>query len=322
MSEENQISVRRVMVVGYGTMGRGIALSFARAGFETTVLSRDPARHGALPHGMRATAEPPAEAPDLIIESVPEEIPLKHALFAQLEACYGTDAHGAGCGHAHLDEQGPILGTNTSGLAIEEIAAPLSEGSRARFMAIHYMQPADTLPMVECAMLEETRPEVAGRAQAALERSGKQVIMLRKPVVGFLINRLQHAVLHEAYHLIEEGIVTVEDVDAFARTLFGPRMCITGLIEQKDLSGLSVHALAQQSIVPALHHSAEPNRMVQAMIAGGDTGAASGKGFYDWRDRDAPARAAEAKAQMAHLIDFLGKLREGDDGQAATGTAG
>lgn len=310
MSEETQQSVRRVMVVGYGVMGRGIAVSFARAGFETIVLSRDPARHGALPHGITAVGEPPAEAPDLIIESVPEEMPLKHALFAQLEACYGTAA------------PGPILGTNTSGLAIEEIAAPLSEGSRARFMAIHYMQPADTLPMVECAMLEETLPEVADRARAALEKSGKQVIMLRKPVIGFLINRLQHAVLHEAYHLIEEGIVTVEDVDAFARTLFGPRMCITGLIEQKDLSGLSVHALAQRSIVPALHHSAEPNRMVQAMIAGGDTGAAAGKGFYDWRDRDASARAASAKAQMGQLIDFLTKLKEGDDGQTAANTTG
>ncbi|MDP6953606.1 MAG: 3-hydroxyacyl-CoA dehydrogenase NAD-binding domain-containing protein [Alphaproteobacteria bacterium] len=310
MSNDTQQPIRRVMVVGYGTMGRGIALSFARAGFETTVMSRDPSRHGALPHGMTAVADPPAEAPDLIIESVPEETPLKHALFAQLESCYGT---GSG---------GPILGTNTSGLPIEEIAAPLSEGSRSRFMAIHYMQPADTLPMVECAMLEETLPEVAERAQAALERSGKQVIMLRRPVIGFLINRLQHAVLHEAYHLIEEGIVTVEDVDAFARTLFGPRMCITGLIEQKDLSGLSVHALAQQSIVPALHHSAEPNKMVQAMIAGGDIGAASGKGFYNWRERDATARAAEAKAQMGQLIDFLAALRKSDDGETATGAEG
>jgi len=310
MNEKHEHSVRRVMVVGYGTMGRGIALSFARAGFETIVLSRNPARHGTLPHCMTAVSEPPTEAPDLIIESVPEEISLKHALFAQLEACYGTGA------------QDIILGTNTSGLPIEKIAAPLSQGNRKHFLATHYMQPADTLPMVECAMLEETLPEVADRARTALEQSGKQVIMLRKPVIGFLINRLQHAVLHEAYHLIEEGVVTVEDVDAFARTLFGPRMCITGLIEQKDLSGLGVHALAQQSIVPALHHSAEPNPMVQAMIAGGDTGAASGKGFYDWQNRDAIARADEAKAQMAQLIDFLARLKKDNDGQATTGSAG
>jgi 3-hydroxyacyl-CoA dehydrogenase len=62
--------------------------------------------------------------------------------------------------------------------------------------------------------------------------------------------------------------------------------------------------------------------MVQAMIAGGDIGAASGKGFYNWRERDATARAAEAKAQMGQLIDFLAALRKSDDGETATGAEG
>ena len=61
----------------------------------------------------------------------------------------------------------------------------------------------------------------------------KESIVLQRPIIGFLINRLQHALLHEAYCMVEDGIVSVEDVDKFARRGFGPRMCVTGLIERK-----------------------------------------------------------------------------------------
>lgn len=291
MTTIDNAPVERVLVVGYGAMGSGIALSFARAGFATTVLSRDPDRHGALPHGMTAVAEPPAQAPDLIIESVPENMDTKIATFRRLEEVYGSGP------------EGPILATNTSGLPIEDIAAALS--SKERFLAAHYMQPADSLPMLEVARISETRDDVVARTIDALERSGKQVIVLNKPIIGFLINRLQHAILHEAYFLIESGIVSVEDVDRFARTLFGPRMCITGLIQQKDLSGLDVHAMAQRSIVPDLHHGAEPSRLLQDMYDAGHLGAKTGRGFYDWTDRDVDAVRRDAKQKLEALIAYL-----------------
>jgi 3-hydroxybutyryl-CoA dehydrogenase len=291
MTSDTVAPVERVLIIGYGAMGSGIALSFARAGFATTVLSRDPERHGALPHGMTATAELPAEAPDLIIESVPEEIDTKIATFQRLEEAYGTGP------------EGPILATNTSGLPLDEIAAHLT--AKERFLAAHYMQPADTMPMLEVAKIEETRDDVLTRTIDALERTGREVIVLKKPVTGFLINRLQHAILHEAYYLIEEGVVTVEDVDRVARSLFGPRLCITGLIKQKDLSGLDVHALAQRSIVPALHHGAEPAKMLQEKYAAGDLGAKSGRGFYDWRDQDVDAVRRDAKKKLEDLLAYL-----------------
>jgi 3-hydroxybutyryl-CoA dehydrogenase len=232
--------------------------------------------------------------PDLVIEAIPEDLELKRELFGRLERAYGAGA------------EGPILATNTSGLSIEDIAAPLA--ARERFLAIHYLQPADALPMVEAACLPETREDVLARSRAALERTGKEVIVLRRPVIGFLINRLQHALLHEAYHLVETGVVEVEDIDRFARRLFGPRMCVTGLIEQKDLGGLDVHALAQRSIVPALHHSPEPCRVLQDKYEAGDLGAKTGKGFYDWRGRDVEAYRREAKDKMARLVAFLDSL--------------
>src|SRR3546814_9263478 len=128
-----------VLVVVYGTMGKGIVLSFARAGFDTTVLSRDPSRIADLPEGARAVAELPAEAPDLVIESVPERIELKATLFERLERAYG-DA--------------PILASNTSGLPLDRMAAPLAHP--ANFLGIHYMHPAEALPLVEVLRVPQT----------------------------------------------------------------------------------------------------------------------------------------------------------------------
>src|SRR3546814_17350622 len=98
------------------------------------------------------------------------------------------------------------------------------------------------------------------RTVDAMERTGKEVIRLNRPVAGFLFNRLQHALLHEAYWMIEQGIVTAADVDTFARRAFGPRMCVTGVIEPKDLSGNDTHELVQKGVVPHLKIGREARR--------------------------------------------------------------
>jgi 3-hydroxybutyryl-CoA dehydrogenase len=86
-------------------------------------------------------------------------------------------------------------------------------------------------------------------------------------------------------------------------------MCITGLIEQKDLSGLDTHALVQRAIVPHLNHSAEPAKLVQDMYARGDIGVKSGKGFYDWSKRDPRKRQAEARAKLAEILALLDRQK-------------
>jgi len=111
--------------------------------------------------------------------------------------------------------------------------------------------------------------------------------------------------LHEAYWMIEQGIVTAADVDIFARRAFGPRMCVTGVIEQKDLSGIDTHALSQLGIVPHLHHGAEPIRLVQDMYARGDLGVKTGKGFYDWTGRDVDAYKRKAAEKLKRILAII-----------------
>ena len=288
MDVADKDSIHTVMVVGSGSMGRGIILSFAMAGFNTIVLTRDPTRLSDLPQDVTARQELPEESPDLIIEAIPEKMELKEALIERLEQTYGDT---------------PILASNTSSLPLDKIADGLK--NPGRFIGIHYMHPAESLPMVEVIRVSQTSDHTLSRVKAALKKTGKESIVLKKPIVGFLINRLQHALLHEAYYLIEEGIVEAKDIDDFAKWMFGPRMCVTGLIEQKDISGLDTHALAQQGIVPHLHLSRKPSRVVQDRYERGELGVKTGRGFYDWRGCDVASHKAHAEYKLQKLIKLL-----------------
>ena len=278
----------QILVVGSGVMGRAIALSFARTGHATAVLSRNAASAGEIGEGVAVIDELPDEAPELIIESVPEVAELKLALYARLEAVHGGRS---------------ILASNTSGLSLPDLAAGLRHPEK--FVGIHYFQPADIAPMVEIARVEATEPAVLTRADELVRASGKRTVVLHEALPGLLINRLQHALLHEAYYLIERGICTAADIDAAARHLLGPRMAVTGLIEQKDLSGLDTHALAQAAIVPYLHHEAEPSEVVQAKYRDGRIGIKTGTGFYDWREMDVPAYQKACAALLDRVLASL-----------------
>jgi 3-hydroxybutyryl-CoA dehydrogenase len=108
--------------------------------------------------------------------------------------------------------------------------------------------------------------------------------------------------------MIAEGVATADTIDRIARWALGPRMCVTGLVEQKDIGGLTAHALAQRSIVPTLDHTGVPNAMVQAMVARGDTGLDAGRGFFDWAGLDAKKVRAATGARLRAVLDALAAL--------------
>jgi 3-hydroxybutyryl-CoA dehydrogenase len=291
-------AISRVLVVGYGVMGRGIAKSFAEAGFATEVLSRRAAEIRDAPPGVSIVARLPETAPDLVIESVPEVAEVKRQAYAAIEAAYGGAA---------------IIATNTSGLPLPELERDLAHPEH--FCGTHYFMPADTSAVVEVMAGTRTDPAALDAVADAMRRTGKHVVVLRRPIVGYLVNRLQHALLHEAYHLLSSGVATVDEIDQAGRLMLGPRMCINGIIEQKDIGGLEIHARAQQSIVPTLEHTGVPNWYLQDLVNRGEVGLGAGLGFYDWRRCDAPAVLRDTGARLKALMTFLRSL-----GPRATGT--
>lgn len=285
--------IQTVLIYGYGVMGRGVAKTFADAGFTTIVKSSRAGKLAGLPAGTSVVERLPKDAPDLVIEFVPEEARVKQAVYAEVEAAYSGDG----------ESKAPLIASGTSGLDLVELARGMKHPER--FLGVHYFMPADTAPVVEVmAGLATARGDV-DRVADALKRTGKEPVVLYKPIVGFLVNRLQHAILHEAYYLIEAGVASAEQIDHAARRMLAPRMCLNGLIQQKDVSGLKIHADAQESIVPKLFHNATPNPMLQTMVALGRTGLSAGKGFYDWSGCDVEAVRRQASRQLAELLEFL-----------------
>lgn len=285
----DSMRVQSVLIVGYGVMGQGVSATFAAAGFDTIVKSSRAAELDGLPDGVVAVAEFPEKAPDLVIEFVPEDIPIKQEVFASIEAAYPDDD--------------VIIATGTSGMSLDELGKKLQRPEL--FTGIHYFMPADTTAVAEVMAGPGAPAEIVDAVADAVARTGKEIVTLYKPIVGFLINRLQHIILHEAYYLVEEGVATPADIDMAARKMLAPRMCLNGLIEQKDTSGLEIHALAQRSIVPELHPVDTPNPLIQDMVARGEVGLSAGQGFYDWDGCDVDLVRKQSSERLRKLSKFL-----------------
>jgi len=281
-----------VLIAGSGIMGRAIARTFADAGIATAILSRNPTAVGDLAPGVTVVGALPTVAPALIIESIPEQMPLKLAFNQSVEDAYGGKT---------------ILASNTSSLPLQDMADHLQHPKA--FCGIHYFQPADLTPLVELARVAGTADATLRQAQNLLERSGKKVVVLQRPVQGLLINRLQHAILNEAYHMIDSGLCTAADVDLAAKELLGPRMSVTGLIEQKDLSGLDTHARAQIELVPALDQSGVAARVIRQKLDDNQLGIKTGAGFYRWQGIDLDAYRRQAGQLLSDVINRLDQGR-------------
>ena len=273
-------------------MGRGIAKSFAAAGIPSAILSRHAAKVSGVDARVTLLDKLPQAAPLLVIESVPEKMELKFACYAAIESAY------AGA---------PVLASNTSGIDLEALAQPLKYPGR--FIGMHYFMPADVNTMVEVAPVRATDAAAVDAAVQLLQAAGRNFVRLKRAVAGLLINRLQHAILHEAYYLIDEGVATAQEIDRCAREMLAPRMCITGLIEQKDISGLDTHALAQRALVPVLHHGDKPRRALQDLYEAGHLGIKTGRGFYDWSGKDPDQIKAESGRRLTELLDYLKQQR-------------
>src|ERR1700704_134176 len=138
--------IKTVLIYGYGVMGRGVAKTFADAGFATLVKTSRAGKLEGLPAKTSVVEQLPKEAPDLVIELVPADVRLKQGVHAELEgACSGNDA--------------PLIPAGPAGLDLVELARRMKRPER--FLGIHYFMPADTAPVVEVmAGLVTPSPEV------------------------------------------------------------------------------------------------------------------------------------------------------------------
>jgi 3-hydroxybutyryl-CoA dehydrogenase len=282
------IDFDRVMVIGAGTMGHGIAHVAAAAGCEVLLhdVDEDRVRKGIdgirrnLDKGVekgkvsaeqresvleRVRGEARLEAAadvGLVIEAVPESLDLKRELFGALD---GIARHEA------------VFASNTSSLSIGRIAEATSR--RERVVGMHFFNPVHLMPLLEIVRAETTSEETVTASRAFAARLGKDPIVVRD-VPGFATSRLGVALGLEAMRMLEQGVATAEDIDK--AMVLGYRHPM-GPLRLTDLVGLDVRlAIAEHLHRELGSESFRPPKILRSMVADGRLGKKSGRGFYDW----------------------------------------
>lgn len=244
----------RIAVVGGGSIGVSWCLVFARAGHTVILHDSEPARLEAARVELREKLAPLAVAGLLdedaetiagrvdfelelpaavagaswVQECVPEDLALKQALVATLEAHIGDDC---------------ILASSSSALMPSRIFAGLRRPERA--LVVHPANPPHLLPIVELVAGEGTAPAVIHEAERILLEAGMSPVRVEREVEGFVYNRLQGAVLREAYALVRDGVIDVDGIDRVMCDGLGRRWAVVGPFETCDLNtrgGIAVHA--------------------------------------------------------------------------------
>jgi 3-hydroxyacyl-CoA dehydrogenase len=142
-----------------------------------------------------------------------------------------------------------------------------------------------------------------------LREAGKAPVLLTKAVPGFLINRLQIALLREALSLVEKGVVTIEDVDTAVRNSIGRRLSVAGVFEVCDVAGLDVVQAAAENVIGELDGSTKISPLIGERVRRGELGIKSGQGLYSW----APESVARVQGRIAKA---LAEIRRWDRMQA------
>lgn len=302
----------RVVVIGTGTMGPGIAEVFALGGWRTVLCGRTAGSVGSglslarlaganletfglLEPGRAASADERVSGStdldgsvaraDLVVETVAEDIAVKRALFQRLERAAPPSA---------------ILVTNTSGLRISEIAGAVSRPERVAGM--HWWNPPHLIPLVEVVMGERTDEATCEAVVAIAERLGKRPVVVRKDVPGFIANRLQYALLREAVNLVAEGVASASDVDRAMRSGPGLRYAVLGPLETADFIGLDIVAQVMDSVLPTLNGATRRPDLVERLVGENALGRKAGRGFYDYAGRRTDEVLTERDEKLARLI--------------------
>lgn len=306
--------IRRAAVIGGGAMGTGIALELALGGREVTLFNtRDETgaraleqlrgelallvEGGLITEGRASAAlervrrttrlAEAVEGQDYIAEAVPERLPLKQEVFAELDRLAAPDV---------------LLASNTTALPVTAIARDC--GHPERVLAVHYYLPAHLLPLVDIVPGDRTSPEALEAARALMESLGKTPVVFPRDVPGTVGPRLQTALLGEAFRLVQEGVASPELIDRVLTQGIGRRFGVTGLFDRLDLAGLD-------TVAGVLQAQGKP---VPPVLAGkverGELGLKSGQGFYSWSAEETRAfQVRVARHLMAQLV------RDRDEGR-------
>ncbi len=279
----------KLVVIGAGLMGSGIAQVAAVAGWTVVLRDVDEASLTRGVAGVRASLDRfvakermsgedaelavgristttdlgAAGDADVVVEAVFESLPVKLGVFAELDA---------------VCRDGAVLATNTSAIPITQIATATSRPESV--VGTHFFSPVPMMALCELVRGYRTSDETLATARSFAEELGKTCVVVNRDVAGFVTTRLISALAVEAVRLVETGVASAEDVDTACRLGFGHAM---GPLATIDLTGVDVMRNATSNIyTDTQDEKFFPPELLTRMVTAGDLGRKSGRGFYSY----------------------------------------
>src|ERR1051325_1081121 len=283
--------MKSIGVIGAGTMGSGIALSSALAGYEVVLydiadafLQRAYRNIGAITDKAvergKMTHQEANEAAmrirtsshfdhlktcELVIEAAIEKLETKQEIFSKLGDMCGEEC---------------LLATNTSSLSISAIASATRKPSRV--LGLHFFNPAHIMKLVEIVRGHETTDDVMYRAEGYIKQLGKTPVLARD-TPGFIVNRVARNFYGEAFRLLADGTATHEQIDRIMKS----NGFAMGPFELMDLIGIDVNLAVTESVYNQFFHEPRfrPHLVQQKMVEANLLGKKTGRGFYDYSQK-------------------------------------
>ena len=307
--------IHQIAVIGLGRMGHGIAQTFAQAGYpvraydssaeaRASVLQRirgnleDFARSDVLqPEAIEeivqriAVAETEAQAAqdaDFVVEAIAEQLPVKQDFMQRIESRVSDST---------------IIASNSSTFTISQSGTGMRFPSRA--IVTHWFNPPHIVPTVEVVPGPDTTEEVTETTVGLHRQIGKVAVRVNAEIPGFLVNRVQIAMIREVWDLYQRGVASPKDIDAAIRGSLGFRLAACGPLAICDFGGVDIWATVYQGLAPDLRSNAELPAGVRKLVEEGRCGTRTGGGLHDYASEDVDAlttRRDEAMLQLAKLL--------------------
>lgn len=308
-------SNQTVAVLGLGTMGHGIAQVFATARLTVRCWDEEKSARQSLHKRIRGNlgafvgaglvqrrsvkgileritvCESETEAVSgahFVTEAVREDLAVKQDLFARLEGAVSAKT---------------ILASNSSTFPISASAAKMQRPERA--IVTHWFNPPHIVPVVEVVPGARTSAAVTAKTLALMRSIGKEPIHLLQEIPGFVVNRVQIAVMREVWDLLDRGIASPQDIDAAISGTMGFRLAAVGPLEVNDFGGLDIHTRVFENLVPGIQSGTEIPGCIRKLVAGGHFGVKSGRGIYSYSPAEAARRTRRRDRRFLELLKLL-----------------
>ncbi|MGE8203234.1 3-hydroxyacyl-CoA dehydrogenase family protein [Heyndrickxia sp. NPDC080065] len=307
--------IKNVTIIGSGVMGSGIAQSFAIHGYsvvlndlteeyliraenrikenlellvEEGVLTSTGKQKAVQAITYKTDLSEAIQAADFIIEAIPEVIEMKWDLYRKIE---------------NLKKADTIVASNTSTFPITKL---VEHASFAQKMVItHFFNPGHLVPLVEIVKHEQTEGEVIEATLELMRSIGKSPVLLNKEISGFIANRLQTALMREAFFLLKEGIASAEDIDTAITAGPGFRWAFTGPIEIADFGGLDTWQRVFENVAPDLDQSITAPEVITDLVAENKLGTKIGEGIFKYE----ASTVSEKLNERDRYFIQLGKIK-------------